>query len=58
MSHVRECGEATASPEEMGGGEGVGTGLLPGGTRWLACDLGQMTSTLYLGQFPVLDRPL
>lgn len=25
---------------------------------WLACSLGQVTSTLYLGQSPVFDRAL
>lgn len=56
--HVRGCGETTACPREVGVGEGGGPGLLPGFDPWLACDLGQVTSTPYLGQSPVLDRPL
>lgn len=39
MSHVRECGETTVSSEEMGSGEGVGTGLMPGLTPSLLVNL-------------------
>lgn len=39
MSSVREWGETTANPEEMGSREGVGTGLLPGMTPGLLVTL-------------------
>ena len=44
---MRECGKATASPEEgvdVGGGGDLGCCLAR-----LACDLEQVTSTLFLG---------